>query len=83
MQRLRLKCNLGGHPLTPFNRAKLLNVGFKIASAGDFDCFFFSDIDLFRVLKVMFPIIANFQKVSQLSLFYRQHVDKHQLATVW
>jgi len=38
--------NQGGHPLTPFNRAKLLNVGFDIASAGDFDCFFFSDVDL-------------------------------------
>ena len=62
-------CNLGGHPLTPFNRAKLLNVGFKIASAGDFDCFFFSDIDLFRVLKIMFSIICNFRKFLNFPYF--------------
>ena len=37
---------LGGHPDIPFNRAKLFNAGFQIAKEGDFDCFFFSDIDL-------------------------------------
>ena len=38
--------NQGGHPDVPFNRAKLFNAGFQIAKKGDFDCFFFSDIDL-------------------------------------
>ena len=37
---------LGGHPLTPFNRAKLMNIGFDIAQRRDFDCIFFSDSDL-------------------------------------
>ena len=37
----------GGHPSTPFNRAKLFNAGFSIASKDDYyDCFFFSDVDL-------------------------------------
>ena len=47
---MQVICNvlfLGGHPETPFNRAKLFNAGFKIAVEDEaYDCFFFSDIDL-------------------------------------
>ena len=38
---------LGGHPETPFNRAKLLNIGFDLLKAKKFDCFIFFDVDIF------------------------------------
>ncbi|CAG5081168.1 Oidioi.mRNA.OKI2018_I69.PAR.g9804.t1.cds [Oikopleura dioica] len=31
---------------SPFNRAKLLNIGFDVAKDDGFDCFFFHDVDL-------------------------------------
>jgi len=34
------------HDDLPFNRAKLLNIGFEIAKKDGFDCFFFHDVDL-------------------------------------
>lgn len=37
----------GGHPETPFNRAKLLNIGFDLLRAKKFDCFIFFDVDIF------------------------------------
>merc|ERR1712037_956377 len=34
------------HDDSPFNRAKLLNIGFDVAKKDGFDCFFFHDVDL-------------------------------------
>ena len=38
--------NQGGPNDVPFNRGKLMNVGFQTAAADGFECFFFHDVDL-------------------------------------
>ena len=42
-----IKTISGGHPETPFNRAKLLNIGFDLLKGKKFDCFIFFDVDIY------------------------------------
>ena len=59
----------GGH-FRPFNRGKLLNIGFQEAVNDGFDCFFFHDVDL------VLEDDRNLYLCSRYPRHYAAHIDK-------